>query len=332
MGYCIAVDRYMKQDHVGQFIQLNVAPGSRRGLVGAALVRAAFERSAWGVKLFGLWCRQDLAANRFWESLGFVPLAFRTAGFAKLREIERKTGGTAGGVHIYWQKRIRPRKFDEVSQSWVEDDTAYWFPFETQGGLMAESRVVLPIPPGMTWEQVRPAVLPGAERREAEARRLESPRSVEDKKAEQAELARLRKEAREAKQAAAKEAQGPAVVHGVAVSGGKVAAEPTGFALPPEVVARREAEAKAAAAEAKKRELAEAKKAARAEAKRARRQSDPELLKFSRELRDRWQEAVAAEPGLIGLGCAGKYEVGRVIEGAGAVGIEGGSVRRLGAA
>ena len=44
----------MKQGHLGQFIQLNVAPGSRRGLVGAAVVRATFEKSAWGVKLYGL--------------------------------------------------------------------------------------------------------------------------------------------------------------------------------------------------------------------------------------------------------------------------------------
>ncbi|MEM8495651.1 MAG: hypothetical protein AAF663_09730, partial [Planctomycetota bacterium] len=40
MGYCIGVDRYFKRDDVGIIYQVNVAPGSRRGLIGAALVRA----------------------------------------------------------------------------------------------------------------------------------------------------------------------------------------------------------------------------------------------------------------------------------------------------
>jgi hypothetical protein len=42
------------------------------------LVQAMFERAAYGCKLFCCWCAQDLAANYFWESIGFVPLAFRT--------------------------------------------------------------------------------------------------------------------------------------------------------------------------------------------------------------------------------------------------------------
>ena len=97
------------------------------------------------------------------------------------------------------------------------------------------------------------------------------------------------------KKAAAAQGQGLAVVHGVAVSGANVAAAPMGFAPPPEVKARQEAQAKEQAAEAKKRELAEAKKAAKAAAKQARRQSDPRL---------------------IGLGCEGKYDVGRLLEAA----------------
>ncbi|MEM6391833.1 MAG: hypothetical protein AAF797_03585 [Planctomycetota bacterium] len=37
----------------------------------------------------------------------------------------------------------------------------------------------------------------------------------------------------------------------------------------------------------------------RREAKQARRKTDPELLAFSRELRDRWQEHVTAQPHLL---------------------------------
>jgi hypothetical protein len=52
--------------------------------------------------------------------------------------------------------------------------------------------------------------------------------------------------------------------------------------------------------------------------KRARRQTDPQLLAFSRELRDRWQEAVA--PGSEGAALLedagrGKYDVGRLLSG-----------------
>jgi hypothetical protein len=197
---------------------------------------------------------------------------------------------------------------------WGDEQTPYWFPFETKGGLMAESRVVLPIPPGKRWDEVEPVVFPGSAEREAEARRLEQRASEGDEaEADRAALAELRKAAREAAKRAERASQQTEVVHGVEAP--HAAAAPTGFAAPPEVLARQEAEAKAAAAEAKKRAMAEAKREAKAAAKAARRKSDPRLLAFSRELRDRWAEAVAARPGLIGLGCRGKYELGRRLEG-----------------
>ncbi len=74
---------------------MNVLPGKRRALVGATLLKAMFERSAWGCKLYCCWCAQDIAANHFWEAMGFVPLAFRTGSRGK------------GRIHIFWQKRIR---------------------------------------------------------------------------------------------------------------------------------------------------------------------------------------------------------------------------------
>jgi hypothetical protein len=101
------------------------------------LLRAQFERSAYGCRLYCCWCAQDLAgANRFWEAIGFVPLAYR-AGSEK-----------RGRVHIFWQKRIRAG----------DRETPWWFPAQTQGGSMAD-RLVLPIPPGMHWSAQMPAVV-----------------------------------------------------------------------------------------------------------------------------------------------------------------------------
>ncbi|MEM1445095.1 MAG: hypothetical protein AAGF84_03510 [Planctomycetota bacterium] len=317
VGYCIAVDRYMSQDHVGQFIQLNVAPGSRRSLVGAALVQATFAKAAYGVKLFGLWCRQDLKANEFWQSLGFVALAFRTAGHSKLQEIERKTGDTSGGVHIYWQRPIRAEDFARLREG---NFRGWWFPFETRGGLMGESRVVLPIPPEVSWREVRPVVLPGAERRAAEARQIEEEISAQTADAE-ATLKDKRRAAREAKQrAAALNGSSAREVKGVAT---KRAVGGVGFGLPPEVRAQREAEAQAAVVAAEKQRLKEQRAALKKAAKDARKQSDPELLGYVREMRDRWLEAVEAQPGLLALAsgsasgggvCGGGHDVSRQLK------------------
>src|SRR5690349_22982407 len=82
VGYCIGHDQYFKRDDVGIIYQLNVAPGDQRKLVGATLLKAQFDRSAYGCRLYCCWCAQDIEANRFWESMGFIPLAFR-AGSAK---------------------------------------------------------------------------------------------------------------------------------------------------------------------------------------------------------------------------------------------------------
>ena len=138
VGYCIGHDQYFKHDDVGIIYQVNVVPGRQRGFVGATLLKAQFERSAWGCKLYCCWCAQDLEANRFWESMGFVPLAFRAGSRDKDR------------VHIFWQKRIRA---GDVT-------TPYWFPSQTTGGSIREDRLVFPIPPGVRWNDAMPRVLP----------------------------------------------------------------------------------------------------------------------------------------------------------------------------
>ena len=144
VGYCIGNDQYFKRDDVGIIYQMNVVPGRQRGLIGATLLQAMFDRAAYGCKLFCCWCAQDIAANRFWESMGFVPLAFRAGSRTK------GAGGTPR-VHIFWQKRIRR---DDTTTPW-------WFPSKTDGGAIREDRIVLPIPPGTHWSDAKPLILPG---------------------------------------------------------------------------------------------------------------------------------------------------------------------------
>ena len=157
VGYCVYKDRYLKREELGIVYQLIVSPGKQRGLIGASLVKAAFERCPYGVKLFCCWCAQDIEANHFWESLGFVPLAFRTGSRKAGQKKEPR-------IHIFWQRRIREG----------DNETPYWFPSETSGGAMRENRLVLPIPPGTHWSDAKPAVLPGFDAKLLECHSRES--------------------------------------------------------------------------------------------------------------------------------------------------------------
>lgn len=143
MGYVLAKDQYLKRDDVGIVYQLNVMPLRHRHLVGASLIKAVFEKAAYGCRLFSCWCAQDIQANWFWESLGFVPLAFRTGSRAKQR------------THIFWQRRVRH------GADGLQDEYPYWFPSKTEGGAVMEDRIVLPIPLGTHWRDAKPLVLPG---------------------------------------------------------------------------------------------------------------------------------------------------------------------------
>jgi GNAT superfamily N-acetyltransferase len=141
LGYVIAKDRYLRRDDLGVIYQLNVTPARQRHLIGASLIKAAFDRAAYGCRLFCCWCAQDLEANYFWEALGFVPLAFRTG----CRKRQR--------IHIFWQRRVREN----------DCQTPYWFPSQTHSGAYREDRLVLPIPSEVHWRDVMPRVLPGME-------------------------------------------------------------------------------------------------------------------------------------------------------------------------
>jgi hypothetical protein len=138
LGYCASRDRYLKRDELGVIYQLCVSPGYQRGLIGATLIRDVFSRAAYGCRLFCCWCAQDLDANSFWESLGFVPIAFRGGSGKKKR------------VHIFWQRRIREG----------DATTPWWFPAKTDQGAMREDRLVLPIPPGKHWSDEMPVLAP----------------------------------------------------------------------------------------------------------------------------------------------------------------------------
>jgi hypothetical protein len=150
VGYCLYKNRYQKREDVGICYQLNVVPAKHRGLIGASLIKAAFERCPYGVKLFCCWCAQDIEANHFWESIGFVPLAFRTGSRSRAHGGHRKDDR----IQIFWQRRIREG----------DETTPYWYPTETQGGALKENRIALPIPPGTHWSDAKPAVLPGMEK------------------------------------------------------------------------------------------------------------------------------------------------------------------------
>jgi ribosomal protein S18 acetylase RimI-like enzyme len=159
VGYVIARDRYLKRDELGVIYQLCVAPGAQRKLVGATLVKEVFARSAYGCRLYCCWCAQDLEANHFWESLGFVPIAFRAGSSGKRR------------VHIFWQKRI------------VEGDTEtkWWYPFQTNAGAIRQDRIVFPIPPYTHWSEVQAVAVPVAQTPALEAPTAKAPRDVKVK-------------------------------------------------------------------------------------------------------------------------------------------------------
>jgi hypothetical protein len=278
VGYCIAADQYFKRDDVGVVYQMNVVPGRQRGLVGAALLQAQFDRSAYGCKLYCCWCAQDLAANRFWEAMGFVPLAYRVGS-------ERKGPGGSPRVHVFWQKRIRPGDTGDPARG----GTPWWFPSKTAGGSLRADRIVLPIPPGAHWADAKPLVLPAAGVPDAgvvgvaaEAKALPTPKRAAATKAK----------------AKADDVPPPVRRNGLMFD-----IPQPGEPLP---------EATAAATKgANKSTAATAARESRPKPERVKRVCDPRLASAARELRDRWLERVNADPAL--LVPAGKYDVAKAV-------------------
>jgi hypothetical protein len=279
VGYVLGVDRYYKRDDLGIIYQMAVVPEYRRSLVAAHLLKAKFEDSAYGCKLYCCWCAQDLTeANRFWEAMGFVPLAFRT-GSEKTKFVNAQGEKVSGGrIHIFWQKRIRLG----------DTETPWWYPSETSGGAVGANRIALPIPPGTHWSDAKPVVLPPeltalppAEESEAEPHAKAQRRKGKQKKGAEAEVSE-------------KQAEPTGGLGGFAVGFGPTAEQ--------------------VEAEQKAKEEAKRAKQAKKKAERARlKTNDPKLCAFSRELRDRWQEHVEQQPGLIESAAQPRYDVGRLI-------------------
>lgn len=138
-GYCMAAPTYMTNERCGIIYQLAVVPVRHRRQVGASLIRDFFANAPYQMKLACCWCAQDLHANHFWESMGFLPIAFRTGSRGRQR------------VHIFWERRVRRG----------DTRTPFWFPAKTTGGAVAEDRLVIPMPPGTSWQDAKPVLLPG---------------------------------------------------------------------------------------------------------------------------------------------------------------------------
>ncbi|MEM9753845.1 MAG: hypothetical protein AAF916_10740 [Planctomycetota bacterium] len=314
IGYCIAKDRYQSRDELGLIVQMYVVPEHRRSLVAANFLSRIWDTWPTGVKLCSCWCAQDLPANRFWESCGFRALAFRT-GARETRFTTYDAEGNPTGktkrhrIHIYWQKRIRAG----------DNETPYWYPGQTGGGSLNEARLVFPIPPGSSWKDAKPAILPGVgdlfealrrEREEVERRALLQLAPPEDAKPKQTAAERRAAKAAQAEKHAAADAKRSKVHRG----GLRFAP------LPPsgEELAKREAEAAAEAKRAKAEATKQAKRDAKAAAKKLSSKNDPALAALSRELRDRWLDAVATDTTLLSLPPEDKptYDVSRMLEAA----------------
>jgi hypothetical protein len=274
VGYLIGNDQYFKRDDVGIIYQMNVVPAYRRSLVAATLLKAQFERSAYGCKLYCCWCAQDIEANRFWESMGFVPLAFRSGSRTKGK-------GGAARTHIFWQKRIRQG----------DESTPWWFPSKTAGGALNEDRIVLPIPPGVSWRDEMPVLLPNA----GEELPIEDGRSPNEEKAARRRGRVVTGSSSNRQSLIAKRQSSPPVR-------ARVQFGPPGM-MPIEPVAEKPAEP--VAVEPSAMMLAKPRRKAK--------KADPAMIAAARELRDRWLDEVNA--GRFLPAGNGKYAVGRAIGG-----------------
>lgn len=296
VGYAIARDQYLKRDDVGIIYQLNVMPIRHRQLVGATLVKGVFEQAAYGCRLFSAWCAQDIQANWFWESLGFVPLAFRTGSRAKQR------------IHIFWQRRVRDG----------DDRTDYWFPSQTMGGSVAEDRIVLPIPPGTHWRDAKPLVLPGLPERQADVGELPEALPGGQPVRRRPERPKLTNKQRAALARSSSAHLGGAPIGQKAViRGGKIKYVPIPGFDPAEDLPE---------------ELAQPAKPKKP--RKRKQKNDPKYVAAARELRDRYLEEVNS-PGsgnLLPPAARGNYDVSRALESAPSVIKPDGTNRLLDAA
>lgn len=88
----------------------------------------------------------------------------------------------------------------------------------------------------------------------------------------------------------------------------------SGFGQPPESVAPvADDKSVMSPSEAELERIKHEKDAAKKALKASQRKNDPELVAYARELRERWQEHVGANPMMIEDKCRGRYAVGRLL-------------------
>ena len=272
VGHLLARDRYSGRDELGIVYQVSCVPDMRRKNVGARLVQEAFSRAAWGVRLYCCWCRQDLEANRFWESLGFVPIAFRTGGRAKKI------------TQVFWQRRVTEG----------DDATPYWYPYQTRNGAMAEDRLVFPMGTREHWGEARRPALPEDARRPAELQA-----------AEQKRIEASREEKRAARREAKKKTEAAEAERWITIFvGGKLKK----IRKPDNAVGWASAHHPGEKTNVLQATDGGLKPTLR-EKRRTPDKYDRAAVAWCRELRDRWQAVVSAEPGLVES--AGRYRIGR---------------------
>lgn len=111
---------------------------ARYKLLGSTLVARYIDRLPTDRQAMGLWCAQDIAANEFWESIGFVAMAARFGGAKKNR------------LHLFWRKALTPLlRRDQVI-----------IPATTSGGMMMAPREVLVFEAGQDWRTVKLSDVP----------------------------------------------------------------------------------------------------------------------------------------------------------------------------
>ena len=339
VGYCIGVDKYFKREDTGIIYQMNITPGRQRGLVGATLLQAMFDRWPYGVRLCCCWCAQDLAANKFWEAMGFVPLAFRAGS---------RRRGSGGRVHIFWQKQVRRQGTGVRDRGSVTTDCAdgsdsgqrilnpapsaqsvvnpalrsshpdprslnpepscYWFPSQTGSGALREDRIVLPIPPGTHWSDAKPRIYPEVsgliEAASQNRKAIEQETRKEKEKQSKAQRA-----VEQARMEAAKAQAATVAAGGLRfASGGGDQGSGNGEKI----------EGRSEKIEGTKQKSPDQGSPLKAHTSRGKPKNDPRLVAAARELRDRWLEYAAAHPGLLEQGntAARRYDVGRALESA----------------
>ena len=181
------------------------------------------------------------------------------------------------------------------------DDTPYWYPYETKNGSIRESRLCFPIPPGTPWREAATMELP------PEAR-PPGGYSLEDKSRKPRRREIVEKKAEVPKMRVWVGGRWK-LVDRPAPAGRLEAVTPVPVVVEetlPAVVEKKEP---------KVREIAPHEAAASA---------------FCRELRDRWAERAAEEPALL-TASAGRYEVGRALQGTASAALPAREPRRLAA-